>query len=63
MLASGNTGTRCCGNVLQVVIQSRVFGVDRFGAVAAAVGVLAGAVLLNGQAIESAFRRAAPRAV
>jgi hypothetical protein len=38
-----------------------VFGVDRFGAVAAAVGVLAGAVLLNGQAIESVFRRAAPR--
>jgi O-antigen/teichoic acid export membrane protein len=37
-----------------------VFGVDRFGAVAAAVGVLAGAVLLGGQAIESAFRRASP---
>ena len=38
-----------------------VLGIDRFGPVAAAVGVLAGAVLVNGQAIESAFRRAAPR--
>jgi O-antigen/teichoic acid export membrane protein len=34
-----------------------VAGIDRFGAVAAAVGVLGGAVLLNSQAIESAFRR------
>ena len=48
---------------MSVAILLSVFGVDRFGAVAAAVGVLAGAVLLNGQAIESAFRRAAPRAV
>jgi O-antigen/teichoic acid export membrane protein len=46
---------------MSVAILLSVFGVDRFGAVAAAVGVLAGAVLLNGQAIESAFRRAAPR--
>jgi hypothetical protein len=46
---------------MSVAIVLSVFGVDRFGAVAAAVGVLAGAVLLNGQAIESAFRRAAPR--
>jgi hypothetical protein len=38
-----------------------VFGIDRYGTVAAAVAVLAGTVLLNGQAIESAFRRAAPR--
>jgi hypothetical protein len=38
-----------------------VLGIDRFGPVAAAVGVLAGAVLVNGQAIESAFRRAAPK--
>ena len=36
-----------------------VFGIDRFGAVAAAVGVLGGAVLLNSQALESAFRRTA----
>jgi hypothetical protein len=46
---------------MSVAILLSVFGVDRFGAVAAAVGVLAGAVLLNGQAIESAFRRGAPR--
>jgi hypothetical protein len=46
---------------MSVAILLSVFGIDRFGAVAAAVGVLAGAVLLNGQAIESAFRRAAPR--
>ena len=46
---------------MSVAIILSVFGVDRFGAVAAAVGVLAGAVLLNGQAIESVFRRAAPR--
>jgi hypothetical protein len=46
---------------MSVAIVLSVFGIDRFGAVAAAVGVLAGAVLLNGQAIESAFRRAAPR--
>jgi hypothetical protein len=38
-----------------------VIGIDRYGAVAAAVGVLVGTVLLNVQAIESAFRRAAPR--
>jgi small-conductance mechanosensitive channel len=47
---------------MSVAIILSVFGVDRFGAVAAAVGVLAGAVLFNGQAIESAFRRAVPRA-
>jgi hypothetical protein len=47
---------------MSVAIILSVFGIDRFGAVAAAVGVLAGAVLLDGQAIESAFRRAAPRA-
>ena len=35
-----------------------VLGIDRYGAVAAAVGVLGGAVLMNSQAIESAFRRA-----
>jgi hypothetical protein len=46
---------------MSVALILSVFGIDRFGAVAAAVGVLAGAVLLNGQAIESAFRRAAPR--
>jgi hypothetical protein len=46
---------------MSVALILSVFGVDRFGAVAAAVGVLAGAVLLNGQAVESAFRRAAPR--
>jgi hypothetical protein len=46
---------------MSVALILSVFGVDRFGAVAAAVGVLAGAVLLNGQALESAFRRAAPR--
>jgi hypothetical protein len=46
---------------MSVAMILSVFGVDHFGAVAAAVGVLAGAVLLNGQAIESAFRRAAPR--
>jgi O-antigen/teichoic acid export membrane protein len=34
-----------------------VVGIDGFGAVAAAVGVLGGAVLLNSQAIGSAFRR------
>jgi hypothetical protein len=37
-----------------------VLGTDRYGAVAAAVGMLAGAMLLNGQAVESAFRRTAP---
>ena len=42
-----------------VAIVLSVFGIDRFGAVAAAVGVLGGAVLMNSQAIESAFRRAA----
>jgi O-antigen/teichoic acid export membrane protein len=42
-----------------VAIVSSVFGIDRFGAVAAAVGVLGGAVFMNSQAIESAFRRAA----
>ena len=36
-----------------------VFGSERYGAVAAAVGVLGGAVLLNSQALEAAFRRAA----
>jgi len=36
-----------------------VVGIDRYGAVAAAVGVLGGAVLMNGQAIQSAFRRVA----
>jgi hypothetical protein len=46
---------------MSVAIILSVFGIDRFGAVAAAVGVLAGAVLLDGQAIESAFRRAATR--
>lgn len=46
---------------MAVAILLSVFGIDRFGPVAAAVGVLAGAVLMNGQAIESAFRRAAPR--
>lgn len=35
-----------------------VLGIDRYGPVAAAVGVLAGAVLMNGQALQSAFRRA-----
>jgi O-antigen/teichoic acid export membrane protein len=43
---------------MAVAIVLSVLGVDQFGPVAAAVGVLAGAVLLNGQAIESAFRRA-----
>ena len=42
-----------------VAIFLSVIGIDRYGAVAAAVGMLGGAVLLNGQAIESAFRRAA----
>jgi O-antigen/teichoic acid export membrane protein len=42
-----------------VAIVLSVFGIDRFGAVAAAVGVLGGAVFMNSQAIESAFRRAA----
>jgi O-antigen/teichoic acid export membrane protein len=46
---------------MAVAILLSVLGIDRFGPVAAAVGVLAGAVLVNGQAIESAFRRAAPR--
>jgi O-antigen/teichoic acid export membrane protein len=44
---------------MAVAIVLSVFGIDRFGAVAAAVGVLGGAVLMNSQAIESAFRRAA----
>lgn len=38
-----------------------LIGIDRYGATAAAVGVLAGAVLLNGQAIASAFGRGTPR--
>jgi O-antigen/teichoic acid export membrane protein len=46
---------------MAVAILLSVFGIDSYGTVAAAVAVLAGAVLLNGQAIESAFRRAAPR--
>jgi hypothetical protein len=46
---------------MSVAILLSVFGIDSYGTVAAAVAVLAGAVLLNGQAIESAFRRAAPR--
>jgi O-antigen/teichoic acid export membrane protein len=45
---------------MSVAIILSVFGIDRFGTVAAAVGVLAGALLLNGQALESAFRRAGP---
>ena len=43
---------------LAVAILASLAGIERFGAVAAAVGVLGGAVLLNGQAIQSAFRRA-----
>ncbi len=35
-----------------------LIGIERYGAVAAAIGMLAGAVLLNGQALLSAFRRA-----
>ncbi len=44
---------------MAVAILISVFGIDRYGAVAAAVGVLVGAILVSGQAIESAFRRAA----
>ena len=33
-------------------------GIDQYGAIAAAIGMLAGAVLLNGEALLSAFRRA-----
>jgi hypothetical protein len=34
-------------------------GIDSYGPLAAALGGLVGALLLNGQALESAFRRAA----
>ena len=41
-----------------VAIALSTLGIGQFGAVAAALGSLAGAVLLNGQAIISAFRQA-----
>jgi hypothetical protein len=42
-----------------IAIAVSVAGIQRYGPFAAAVGVLAGALALNGQALASAFRRAA----
>jgi O-antigen/teichoic acid export membrane protein len=49
---------RVLASSMGVAILLSVLGVDRYGAVAAAVGVLAGTVLMNGQAMQLAFRSA-----
>jgi hypothetical protein len=46
---------RILGVSMTVAIASSLLGIERYGALGAAIGVFAGALLLNGQAIQAAF--------